>query len=59
MFTKVKKDNREEVKQEILREFFSSAEQKKAVTKAVRESAEDQKALIKKYRGLKLNKDCR
>ncbi|MFA6974124.1 MAG: hypothetical protein WC238_05305 [Parcubacteria group bacterium] len=59
MFSKVKKSSKEEAKQVILREFFNSSEQKKAVTRAARESAKDQLAILEKYQELKLNKICR
>jgi hypothetical protein len=59
MFIKSNKDQKEDAKQVILREFFGSAKQKKAVTKAVRESAKDQRDLVEKYHKLKLNNDCR
>lgn len=52
------KNNKEEAKQAILKEFFNSTKQKKAVTKAAKESAKDQKALVDKYRELKLHKSC-
>ncbi len=38
-----------EVKKIILKEFFNSKHQKNAVIQAAKESAEDQKRLIKKY----------
>ena len=40
---------KEEAKTVILRTFFNSASQKKAVTQAARESAEDQKELVERY----------
>lgn len=58
IFTKSKKNSKEEAKQVILKEFFSAEKQKKAVTKAARESAKDQKAIVKKYHELKLQKSC-
>lgn len=55
IFTKTKK---EEAKKIILKEFFNSAAQKKAITKAARESAKDQRELVEKYRKLKLHQKC-
>lgn len=54
---KTKKEN--EAKQIILKEFFNSTAQKKAILKAARESAKDQRDLVEKYRKLKLDKKCR
>lgn len=53
-----KNNNKEDAKQVILREFFSVAKQKKAIEKAARESAKDQRMLVDKYHELKLNKKC-
>ena len=53
-----KKNNKEEQKQAILKELFSPAKQKKAIEKAARESAKDQRILVDKYHELKLNKKC-
>jgi len=47
-----KKSEPQEIKTFILKEFFNSANQKKAVTRAARESAEDQKLLVAEYRKL-------
>lgn len=55
IFTKTKK---EEAKKIIFKEFFNSAAQKKAITRAVRESAKDQRELVEKYRKLKLHQKC-
>lgn len=44
---KARKD--EELKQVILKEYFNSANQKKAVTQAARESALDQRRLVERY----------
>jgi hypothetical protein len=52
------KKNQEDARRVILKEFFSPTKQKKAVTKAARESAKDQKALVKKYHELKLHNSC-
>ncbi|MEN9413577.1 MAG: hypothetical protein RLZZ342_664 [Candidatus Parcubacteria bacterium] len=35
-----------------MKEYFNSASQKKAITKAARESAEDQQIMMKRYREL-------
>lgn len=43
---------KQEAKEAILKEFFNSSDQKKAVSKAARESANDQKVLVEKYRKL-------
>lgn len=56
LFTK--KSNKEQARQAILKEFFSPSEQKKAIRKAARESANDQRMLIKKYNELKLDEKC-
>lgn len=45
-------DKKEEAKTFILREFFNSASQKRAVVQAARESAEDQRELLDKYNKL-------
>ena len=47
-----KNSDKEEAKTFILKEFFNSANQKKAVVRAARESAEDQKELLDKYNKL-------
>lgn len=41
-----------EAKEIILKEFFNYSDQKKAINKAARESAEDQKNLIERYNSL-------
>lgn len=47
------KDKRKEgAKKLILKEFFNSADQKRAVLKATKESAEDQKMLVARYHKL-------
>lgn len=46
------KSKKQEAKEAILKEFFNSADQKKAISKAVRESAKDQQVLVEKYRKL-------
>lgn len=53
-----KKSNKEKAKQAILKDFFSASKQKKAIARAARESAKDQKMLVEKYHELKLNKKC-
>lgn len=45
-------DKKKEAKKLILKEFFNSADQKKAVLRAARESAEDQRMLVVRYRKL-------
>ena len=52
IFSSGKKRDNQRAKEAVLKEFFSSSEQKKAVTKAARESAKDQKILIEKYNKL-------
>lgn len=53
MFCSQKKnDQKEEAKTFILKEFFNSASQKKAVVRAARESAEDQRELLDRYKKL-------
>lgn len=54
----IKKNSKEKAKQAILREFFDASKQKKAIEKAARESANDQKALVERYHKLNLNKKC-
>ncbi len=49
---KNKDKQKEEAKKLVLREFFNSADQKKAVLRAAKESAEDQKILVARYRKL-------
>ncbi|MDO8575864.1 MAG: hypothetical protein Q7R90_00950 [bacterium] len=41
-----------ETKAFVLKEYFNSSNQKKAVVRAARESAEDQRMLVDKYREL-------
>lgn len=43
------KGKKDEARKIILKEFFNYSDQKKAVNKAARESAEDQKSLIDRY----------
>ena len=57
IFKNNNRDN-EGAKKLIMREFFNSAEQKKAVKKAARESVKDQEELLEKYKEMKLNKIC-
>ena len=52
IFSNIGKNKKQEAKEAILREFFNSSDQKKAVSKAARESAKDQKVLVEKYRKL-------
>lgn len=51
-------NRKEEAKRIILKELFNSREQKKAILKAARESANDQKTLVEKYKSLKLHQKC-
>ena len=53
-FLKKKKEEKE-LKDLILKKYFSSGKHKKAIREAVRKSAEDQKALIKKYEEITAN----
>jgi hypothetical protein len=41
-----------QVRDFVMKEYFNSASQKKAITKAARESAEDQQIMMKRYREL-------
>lgn len=52
IFSKTKQDKNQEAKKAILKEFFNYSIQKKAVAKAARESARDQRLLVEKYRRL-------
>jgi len=45
----VKRGKNEEARDIILKEFFNYSDQKKAISRAARESADDQKTLIEKY----------
>jgi len=47
---KVKKEK--EAKEAVFKQFFNFSDQKKAVAKAARESAEDQRILVEKYHKL-------
>lgn len=49
---KNKDKRKEEAKKLILKEFFNSADQKRAVFRAAKESAEDQRMLVVRYRKL-------
>jgi len=42
-------NNEKDLKTFVLKEYFNSASQKKAVVRAARESAEDQRILVEKY----------
>jgi len=44
-----KKTKKENLKTVILKEYFNSADQKKAILQAARDSAQDQRDLMKKY----------
>lgn len=48
----IRNNKKQEAKEVILKEFFNSSDQKKAVSKAARESAKDQRVLVEKYRKL-------
>jgi hypothetical protein len=48
--TKSKNVNKEETKKIFLKKIFNSENQKKVVTKAANQSAEDQRILVTKYR---------
>lgn len=52
IFSKSKGKKEQAAKEIVLKEFFNSAQQKKAVVKAARESAKDQKILIERYHKL-------
>lgn len=52
MFNFVKKDKNKEARKAILKEYFNSENQKKIITRAARESAEDQNILLTKYHKL-------
>lgn len=47
-----RKNKNKAAKEVILKEFFGFSDQKKAVTKAVRESSADQRVLVEKYHKL-------
>ena len=49
LFSKIKPDKKQEAKKAVLREFFSYSSQKKAIEKAARESAKDQRLMVEKY----------
>lgn len=44
--------DRREAKEIILKEYFNSSKQKKAIRRAVNESAKDQRDMVAKYREL-------
>ena len=53
MFGLVKKGNKnQEAKKVILKEYFNSSSQKKAIMQAAKESAKDQNILLTKYHKL-------
>lgn len=52
IFSFSKRNDERKAKEAILREFFNSADQKKAIEKAAKESAKDQRIMIDKYRKL-------
>ena len=52
IFFSGKKRANQKAKEAVLKEIFNSVEQKKAVTKAARESAKDQRILVEKYHRL-------
>lgn len=49
IFSKIYKNKNQGAKEAILKEFFNSSDQKKAISKAARDSARDQKILVEKY----------
>lgn len=49
ILSKIYKNKNQEAKRAILKEFFNSSDQKKAISKAARDSAKDQKILVEKY----------
>lgn len=51
-FSTNSKKKEKEAKAVILKQFFGFSEQKKAVAKAARESAKDQRMLVEKYQKL-------
>jgi hypothetical protein len=52
IFSQNKNKENKEVKAFLIKEFFNSANQKKVITRAARESAEDQRLLVAKYHEL-------
>jgi len=59
IFSIIKNNREKEAKDIILKEFFNDSNQKKAINKAARESAQDQKDLLNKYNRLVNTKqDC-
>ena len=47
-----RKKNKEDAKKAIMKAYFSASAQKKAIKKAARESAVDQRKLVEKYHEL-------
>lgn len=43
------KKNKADAKDIVLKELFNASTQKKAITRAARESAEDQRAVVERY----------
>ena len=54
LFSKNQRNKDEQIKKIILKTFFSFSNQKKAIERAARESAKDQKDLMEKYSKYKL-----
>lgn len=52
IFSINKKSKNQKAKEAVLKGFFGSSDQKRAITKAARESANDQKVLVEKYNKL-------
>lgn len=52
MFAIFKKDKNEEVRDLILKKYFNSRSEKKAIVHAAKESAKEQNELLTKYRQL-------
>lgn len=52
MFLPKKRENNADTKSALMSVFFDFSTQKKVIRKAARESAQDQKALIKEYHRL-------
>lgn len=55
----VNNTGKKEAKEVILKEFFNYSDQKKAIGRAARESAEDQKKLVSEYhKVIKIKQNC-
>ena len=51
-------NNENEAKDIILKEVFNYSNQKKVVNKAAKDSAQDQREMVEKYRRVKVKQDC-